>query len=101
MNRIKQLGGIPVLAHPSDIKDEIILRLIEGELSGLEVFSSYHDTREEAHFLSLTKEYNLLVTAGSDFHGSDVKPDVKMGEGRGNCYELVEKLKDVIFSFKA
>jgi predicted metal-dependent phosphoesterase TrpH len=101
MNRIKQLGGIPVLAHPSDIKDEIILRLIEGELSGLEVFSSYHNTKDEAHFLSLAKEYNLLVTAGSDFHGSDVKPDVEMGEIRGNCYELVEKLKDARAQFKA
>ena len=100
MNRIKQLAGIPVLAHPSDTGDEIILRLIEGGLSGLEVFSSYHTTKEEAHFLSLTKEYNLLVTAGSDFHGSDVKPDVKMGEVRGNCYELVEKLKDARAKFK-
>ena len=98
---ILDAGGIPVLAHPSDIKDEILLQLIEGELSGLEVFSSYHTTEDEAHFLSLAKEYNLLVTAGSDFHGRDVKPDVKMGDVRGNCYKLVEKLKDARAQFKA
>ncbi|MCK5513002.1 MAG: PHP domain-containing protein [Deltaproteobacteria bacterium] len=94
MGRIKQLGGIPVLAHPSDTGDDIILKLVEGGLSGLEVFSSYHNEKEEEHFLSLAKECNLLVTAGSDFHGSEVKPDVKLGEVRGNSYELVEKLKD-------
>ena len=94
MGRIKQLGGIPVLAHPSDTGDDIILRLVEGGLLGLEVFSSYHNEKEEEHFLSLAKECNLLVTAGSDFHGSEVKPDVKLGEVRGNSYELVDKLKD-------
>ncbi len=94
MGRIKQLGGIPVLAHPSDTGDDIILKLVEGGLSGLEVFSSYHNEKEEEHFLSLAKECNLLVTAGSDFHGSEVKPGVKLGEVRGNSYELVEKLKD-------
>ncbi len=94
MSKIKRFGGIPVLAHPSDTGDEIILRLTEGGLSGLEVFSSYHNEVEEKHFLSVAKEYNLLVTAGSDFHGSEVKPDVKLGGVRGNSYELVEKLKD-------
>lgn len=99
MKRIKQLGGIPVLAHPSDTEEEIILRLIEGGLSGLEVFSSYHDEKEEAHFLSLAQAYDLLVTAGSDFHGDKIKPGVRMGEIRGNSYELVEKLKEARTQF--
>jgi len=94
MNRIKELGGIPVLAHPSDTGDEIIITLIEGGLSGLEVFSSYHTPGEEAHFLAIAKEYGLVVTAGSDFHGGAVKPNVTLGGIRGNSYELVEKLKE-------
>ncbi len=100
MKRIKKLGAIPILAHPSDTGDDIILRLVEGGLSGLEVFSSYHNEKEEEHFLSLAKECNLLVTAGSDFHGSEVKPAVKLGEVRGNSYELVEKLKDAVTQLK-
>jgi hypothetical protein len=43
--------------------------------------------------LALTKEKNLLATAGSDFHGSTIKPDVTLGGIRGNSYELLEKLK--------
>lgn len=93
MSRIKELGGIPVLAHPSDTGDEIIVALIEGGLAGLEVFSSYHTAGEEGHFLAIAQEYDLIVTAGSDFHGSAVKPNVALGDIRGNSYELVEKLK--------
>ena len=100
MKKVKQLGGIPILAHPSDTGDEIIIRLVEGGLSGLEVFSSYHDVKEEEQFLSLAKDYSLLVTAGSDFHGSEIKPDVKLGGIRGNSYELVEKLKEARAQFK-
>jgi len=100
IKRVKQLGGIPVLAHPSDTGDEIIIQLVKGGLCGLEVFSSYHDKREEEKFLSLAKKYNLLVTAGSDFHGIEIKPDVKLGGIRGNSYELVKKLKGVRSQFK-
>lgn len=93
IKRIKELGGIPVLAHPSETGDEIIRALIEGGLAGLEVFSSYHSPAEETHFLAVAREYNLVVTAGSDFHGVAVKPNVSLGGVRGNSYELVEKLK--------
>jgi len=93
MDRIKELGGIPVLAHPSETGDEVISALIEGGLAGLEVFSSYHSPAEEAHFLAIAQDYNLVVTAGSDFHGGAVKPNVSLGGVRGNSYELVEKLK--------
>jgi len=94
MKRIHQWGGIPVLAHPADTGDEIILDLIKEGLPGLEVFSSYHNEQEEEHLLALAKENHLLATAGSDFHGSTVKPDVTLGGIRGNSYELLEKLKD-------
>ena len=93
IQRIKKLGALPVLAHPSDTGDEIILKLIEAGLPGLEVFSSYHNEQEEDHFLALAKANNLLVTAGSDFHGSTVKPDVSLGGIRGNSDALLERLK--------
>jgi predicted metal-dependent phosphoesterase TrpH len=93
IHRIKQLGALPVLAHPSDTGDEIILRLIEAGLPGLEVFSSYHNEQEEDHFLALAEANNMIVTAGSDFHGSTVKPDVILGGIRGNSDDLLERLK--------
>ena len=31
----------------------------------------------------LIKEFNILPSGGSDFHG-EVKPDIKLGVGKGN-----------------
>jgi len=94
IRKVKKFGGVPVLAHPSDTKERDIRELISYGLCGLEVYSSYHTPEQEKRFLSIVYEYNLIVTAGSDFHGEAVKPDVKLADIRGNEEELVEKLKE-------
>lgn len=93
IRKIRKFGGIPVQAHPSDTGDEAILNLIESGLMGLEVYSSYHTREETDHFRILTEKYDLLVTAGSDFHGKKIKPNVELACVGGNSYELVERLK--------
>lgn len=93
IDRIKAFGGIPILAHPMDTRDEIIHRLIEQGLMGLEVYTSYHSPEQAARFLSLTKRLDLLATAGSDFHGVKMKPDIKLGQLNGDYTELLQELK--------
>ena len=90
---VRSLGGIPILAHPSEVKDERLFDLIGAGLEGLEVYSSYHGEEDENYFKGVCDRYGLLVTAGSDFHGREIKPDVPLGELRGGSYELVEKLR--------
>lgn len=94
IRRIKEFGGIPVQAHPSDTGDEIIERLIEAGLMGLEAYSSYHNPAECEHFRAIAQKHDILVTAGSDFHGKKIKPNVDLSCISGNNYEVVEKLKD-------
>lgn len=94
--KIKDLGAIPVLAHPSDTPDETVGRLIESGLMGLEVYSTYHDEESTAHFLETAKSHNLLITAGSDFHGEAIKPGIKLGGIPCKSYELFEALKEAI-----
>jgi predicted metal-dependent phosphoesterase TrpH len=94
IERIKELRGIPILAHPSDTGEENIRQLIGAGLEGLEVYSPYHDPREQEAFRALAERHGLLVTAGSDFHGKGVKPDVELGEVGGNHYEILRKLKE-------
>ena len=94
INKIKSFGGIPVQAHPSDTGDEVITTLIEEGLMGLEAYSSYHSPEESEHFCMLAKKHGILVTAGSDFHGKKIKPNVEFGAVGGNSYAVVEKLKD-------
>jgi predicted metal-dependent phosphoesterase TrpH len=90
---VRSLGGIPILAHPSEVKDQRLLDLIGAGLEGLEVYSSYHGEEDERYFKDVCDRYGLLMTAGSDFHGTEIKPDVRLGELRGASYDLLEKLR--------
>ena len=81
--KIKELRGIPILAHPSDTGEENIRQLIDAGLEGLEAYSPYHDAQEQEAFRKFAQKHGLLVTAGSDFHGKGVKPDVELGKVGG------------------
>ena len=94
IKKIKDFGGVPIQAHPSDTPDEIISKLIDAGLMGLEAYSSYHSNKQCAHFDALTKKHDILFTAGSDFHGKKIKPNVELASVAGSGYEVVEKLKD-------
>ncbi len=89
---IKEAGGVAVLAHPYSLKnDDLILEFINYGLGGIEVYYPEHSQGMVNFYLELAKKHNLLVTGGSDCHGS-AKPEIKIG-----CikipYELVEELK--------
>jgi predicted metal-dependent phosphoesterase TrpH len=96
---IWESGGVPVLAHPGEQfslpedRDDII-RVIDAGIVGLEVYSSYHDAADEATFGGLADELGLVKTAGSDYHGSPVKPHIKMGQISHNPYSLLADLKE-------
>ena len=94
IGKIKELGGTSILAHPSDTGEKIIRHLIANGLEGLEAYSPYHDAREQEAFRIFAEKHGLLVTAGSDFHGKAVKPDVEMGGTAENHCELLIKLKE-------
>jgi len=90
---IKDTGGIAVLAHPYIVsRDGLISKIIDYGIGGLEVYYPEHSPKMVNSYLTLAKKYNLLVTGGSDCHGS-AKPEVKIGSVK-IPYELVEKLKE-------
>lgn len=73
---IKKAGGIAVLAHPAslEIDDEKELRkflssLVAGGLEGIEAYCEIHSPEQTRFYLDIAKEFNLLVSGGSDFHG--------------------------------
>ena len=98
---ILNAGGVPVLAHPillgikkSGILENMIAVLTEMGLKGIEVYYPEHTKNLIEYYSRLASHYNLLMTGGTDFHG-DIKPEIKMGTGKGNFfvpYELYEKL---------
>jgi len=90
---ILKLRGIPVLAHPYTLgNQDLIPQFVKAGLKGLEVIYPEHTSNQTKHYNELAREYNLLVTGGSDCHG-EAKPEVKMGTLK-IPYALVEKLKE-------
>lgn len=98
---ILNTGGIPILAHPvlyrmSDARlEKLVAQLKAAGLIGIEAVYSTYNAGEERQMRALAKKYNLLISGGSDFHGSN-KPDIDLGVGRGRLAiheEVWEKLK--------
>lgn len=69
---IREAGGTPVLAHPGLYDDDTLVERIiqETKISGVEVYHSDHHELEEIRYQKLAEKYQLIVTAGSDFHGA-------------------------------
>ena len=83
---IKDAGGIVIWAHPKKVEkkyninfEELMSRLLELGLDGIEPFNSLHTYEESMRYLKYAKEHNLITSGGSDYHGENVKPDVKIG----------------------
>lgn len=87
---ILKSGGIPVLAHPKtldlDKKDFLIClrKLISCGLKGIEVYHSTFLPEDIEYYTNIAREYNLLISGGSDYHGPEIKPDISLGTGKNN-----------------
>jgi 3',5'-nucleoside bisphosphate phosphatase len=85
-------GGIPVLAHPALIElsndrkfEDLIVELKSMGLKGIEAYYPEHSKDQVSYYLKLAEKHKLLVTGGTDFHGS-LKPDINMGSGKGDFH---------------
>ncbi len=94
IRKIRWLGAIPVLAHPSDTGEDNLRALVEHGLEGLEAYSPYHTSSEQEAFRVFAERHGLLVTAGSDFHGEKIKPDIELGQVSAHPPDVLEKLKN-------
>lgn len=66
--------AIPVFAHPGAEGLSILKTLIPHGLMGIEVFHPDHSSNQVRQTMHLAEENKLLITGGSDFHGS---PDLR------------------------
>ena len=97
---IKTYGAAAVLAHGLLSMSAAQMRkfLPEAKEAGLDAAEtrySEYDEEETAISVSLCKEFGLLQSGGSDFHGQ-TKPHISLGTGRGSLfvpYEFYENLR--------
>lgn len=98
---IHNAGGVAVLAHPilykmsDDRLRELFTDCKNTGLEGVEAIYSTYQPGDERYIRKLAAEYDLKISGGSDFHGTN-KPKIKLGTGMGNMfvpYELLDGLR--------
>jgi predicted metal-dependent phosphoesterase TrpH len=82
---VKRAGGIAVLAHPGlrwrrelPVPDDLIERMAEAGLDGLEVDHPDHDALARVRYREMAHRLGLVATGSSDCHGTRYDP-VRMG----------------------
>ena len=95
---IHEAGGIAVLAHPGLIKfgkknlELLIKGFKEAGLDGVECIYSKHEKKQEEFFIRMAKKYELDITAGSDYHGDKVKPEIGLGMKVADHLNIMSKI---------
>jgi predicted metal-dependent phosphoesterase TrpH len=99
---LHRAGGVAVMAHPglvplseASLAERVGALHDEAGLDGIEALYSQHSPMDTERFLDLARRHTLLVTGGSDFHGTP-KPHVPLGivsDGRPAPLSLLETLR--------
>jgi predicted metal-dependent phosphoesterase TrpH len=94
---LKRAGATSILAHPfilglDEQGTEGLVRELQGYgLDGMEVYYPEHDDAATKIFKAMAERLGLLISGGSDFHGS-VKPRISLGRGKGGLHVATELL---------
>lgn len=97
INLIEKSGGHTVLAHPNtvtndkDVLVEILNKLKEAGLFGIEVVNDKMKLCETEYYQSLARKYDLLETYGSDFHNPDTDY-IGIEINHTNCEKIRESM---------
>ena len=83
---IHQAGGVAVVAHPywdvsepDRVRDLAESLVSDVGLDGIETFYPPHTRAQTAHCLDLCREFDLVPTGSSDFHGPTHKTFARFG----------------------
>jgi 3',5'-nucleoside bisphosphate phosphatase len=68
---VRTHGGVPSLAHPGTVigLDDLLPKLVAAGLAGIEAYYGEHSPEMTARCLARAREFDLVSTGGSDFHG--------------------------------
>jgi len=91
ISMVREAGGIPVLAHPHtlglqtelELEAFVARQVEENGLMGLEVLYPDRPPQQETSCRFLSEKYHLLMTGGTDFHGT-ARAHISLGWGRGD-----------------
>ena len=78
----RRIGARMALAHPHTVGGfaEALFRAYRSQgLTGIEAHYKGYTETEQARWLALAREWDLVSTAGSDFHGAQATPNIALG----------------------
>ncbi|MBQ9786328.1 MAG: PHP domain-containing protein [Clostridia bacterium] len=88
IEKLNQSSGLSVYAHPlggvgEKRVDKInfedrLMKFVNLGLKGVECYYSLYSKEEQNYLVGITNRYNLLISGGSDYHGTN--KDVQIGE---------------------
>lgn len=105
---IRAAGGVPILAHPilyhmnERALTELLVPLKEAGLIGIEALYSTYSAADESLIRRLARKHDLLLSGGSDFHGTN-KPGLDLGTGYGGLRvpeTILEELRRHAMDYK-
>lgn len=72
LQAVRQARGVAVFAHPSVYQSMELVRQLapSGLIDGIEVYHPRNRPEDQQELLELCRQHNLIVTGGTDFHGS-------------------------------
>lgn len=94
------LGATVSLAHPClqplprDWLEAFILRLRDSGLSAIEAYHSEHSEADTRACIDLARRFNLALSGGSDYHGTN-KARIRLGTGYGGLRVPLAVLEDL------
>ncbi len=77
LSLLKKFGAVAILAHPIIYKKNTLEDLLEHDFDGVECYYFLNDEEMTRKSLEIARRKNLLITAGSDYHG--ITGDTKHG----------------------
>lgn len=93
---IREAGGKAVLAHPGLYNNEdMVKEIIQHGIDGIEAYHSDHSEDQQTYYDELGQSHGLIITAGSDFHGT--KDDITF-HGQIGSRRVATQVLDVLRS---
>lgn len=67
---IRKAGGLAFIAHPGIVKESWDFpSWVNAGLNGIEIYYPAHSNQTKKDLFAIAQKYNLLISAGTDFHG--------------------------------
>lgn len=81
LDLIRACRGVVILAHPSVYHSMELARelIAQGRLDGVEIEHPRNTAEDKAELTELAKQYNLIVTGGTDYHGMNANTPRPVG----------------------